>query len=197
MLRTPHTRLTSMITESQAKLIQTKYGNLIYKIAQAISGDAALSEYEDNVQDLWMAALEAVDGFQRQHGGANGKFDDFWGNPGFDKYIKTCLWTKKNNKGAKITKKFKVNGKVSALDDFDYKEVEDHKVSIPNIELEEFYNRFTAEEKSIINIISNNPDAIKGSGGVNVLCVSKEAEIPWAFCKTLLLSIGDKISNNL
>lgn len=186
-----------MITETQRKKIEEKYGNLIYKIAQAISGDSAISEYEDNVQDLWMAAMDAVDGFQRQHEGRNGKFDDFWGDTGFDKYIKTCLWTKKNNKGAKITKKFKVNGKVSALEDFDYKEVEDKNISVPTIELEEFYNRFTIEEKTIIAIISNNPDSVKGSGGVNVSLISKELNIPWTFCKALLSSIGSKIKNNL
>ena len=95
-----------MLTNDQWDKIDQKYGKLMYKISYQISGDdKATSSFEDNLQDIRLAAMEAVMGFEKQNKGANGSFDEFWGSKGFDQYIKTCMWTKKNNKGAKITKK--------------------------------------------------------------------------------------------
>ena len=94
-----------MLTSDQWQKIDNKYGKLMYKISHQISGDAATANFDDNLQDIRLAAIEAVIGFEKQREGANGSFEDFWGTKGFDQYIKTCMWTKKNNKGAKITKK--------------------------------------------------------------------------------------------
>ena len=94
-----------MLTNDQWTKIDKKYAKLMYKISHQISGDTAIANFDDNLQDIRIAAMDAVVGFEKQNGGANGKFDDFWGSKGFDQYIKTCMWTKKNNKGAKITKK--------------------------------------------------------------------------------------------
>ena len=44
--------------------------------------------YDDNLQDLRLAAMEAVAGFARKE---DKEFEDFWGTDGFNKYIKTSL----------------------------------------------------------------------------------------------------------
>ena len=94
-----------MLTDQQVELIEEKYGKLIHKISNWISGDNMISSHDDNVQDLWLAVMEAVRGYSKKE---NQVFEEFWGSRGFDKYLKTCLWNLKNNKGAKITKKYPV-----------------------------------------------------------------------------------------
>ena len=55
-----------MLTQQQWELIDEKYGMLINKICHAISGDEATTSFDDNLQDLRIAAMEAVAGFERQ-----------------------------------------------------------------------------------------------------------------------------------
>ena len=62
-----------MITDEQWQLIDEQYGMLLAKICHQISGDNALCSFDDNLQDLRIAAIDAVDGYERQNGGANGK----------------------------------------------------------------------------------------------------------------------------
>ena len=66
-----------MLSAKQWEKIEDKYGLLMHKISHNISGDNAISSHEDNLQDIKLAAMEAVIGFEKQHEGANGKFDDF------------------------------------------------------------------------------------------------------------------------
>lgn len=186
-----------MINETQRKLIEKKYGNLIHKISGAINGDEAVGNTEDNNQDLWMTVLEAIDAFSRQHSGKNGTFEDFWGSSGFDKYIKTCLWTKKNNKGSKITKKAKVNGSLLELDSNIAKNLKQKSPDVDISFITELIKSFSNKEKEIISYIQDDPDAIKGSGKINILHVSKALGITWKDCDRLISNIGDKIKNEL
>ena len=186
-----------MITESQRKLIENKYGKLIYKIANSINGDRAIASHEDNVQDLWMTALEAVDGFTKQNGGTNGDFDSFSKSFGFDKYIKTCLWTKKNNKGAKITKKHFVNGGVVEIDSTSARSLKDHRNPKDTISLNDIIQSFTSIDRSIIDLLSNDPESIKGTGVVNISYVSKALGMPWKVCEQYIKGISLKIGNDL
>ena len=57
-----------MITGKQWELIDEKYGKLLTTICTKISGDAAISGFDDNFQDLRIAAMEAVEGFSRKEG---------------------------------------------------------------------------------------------------------------------------------
>ena len=69
-----------MLTSEQWEKIDKKYGKLMYKISHQISGDTATANFDDNLQDIRLAAMEAVMGFEKQNEGANGKFDEFWGS---------------------------------------------------------------------------------------------------------------------
>jgi len=91
------------------KIIENKYDRLIWSIAKKISGDYAISNVEDNYQDLWLAAFEAVEGFTKQNNYSNGPVEDWIETKPFDKYIKTCLWNKKCHKGKLISKKYEIH----------------------------------------------------------------------------------------
>ena len=91
------------------KIIESKYDRLIWTIAKKISGDYATSNLEDNYQDLWLAAFEAVEGFTKQNNYSNGPVEGWIETKPFDKYLKTCLWNKKCHKGKLISKKYEIH----------------------------------------------------------------------------------------
>ena len=91
------------------KTISMKYDRLILSIAHKISGDEATSSLEDNYADLWIAVFEAIEGFTKQNDYANGPVEEFVLTKAFDKYLKTCLWNKKNHKGKNISNKYEIH----------------------------------------------------------------------------------------
>ena len=54
------------MNDEQMELIEDKYGKLIHKIGHWISGDAAISSHQDNTQDIWIAAMEAIKGYEKK-----------------------------------------------------------------------------------------------------------------------------------
>lgn len=185
-----------MITNEQAEQIKVKYGRLISTIALNISGDELTASYDDNVQDLWMSVFEAIDGFKRQNSGVNGNFCDFWGSDGFDKYIKTCLWTKKNNKGGKITKNKGVRSVVSIHDDENFKDLPDKSKSSVNAP-PVLFNILDDYEKQVIECILENEKSLKKNGKINIKVISNALGISWPSAKKIIDSIGEKINNEL
>ena len=176
-----------VLTREQWVLIEEKYGKLIYKIAHQISGDNAIASVEDNAQDLRVAAMEAVLGFTKQHSGKNGCFDDFWGTKGFDQYMKTVLWTKKNNKGAKITKRFSITKNSVSTDNDEGSsvfQIADEGYN-PELELifEELMDSLTPIRRAILNLIVKDPTLIKPNGKINVKKVSEIINLSWAETK--------------
>jgi len=169
-----------MMTEDQWNKINKKYGMLMYKISHQISGDTATANFDDNLQDIRMAAMEAVAGFEKQNDGANGKFDDFWGSKGFDRYIKTCLWTKKNNKGAKITKKSSILKGTVSTEMEEVLQMEectgDPDVAIA---LEEIAFYLTPIQQELISMVVQDPTLVKPNGKINVKKVSENLNTTW------------------
>ena len=98
-----------METSEVHEIISEKYDKLMLHIAHKISGDVATSSVEDNYQDLWLAAFEALEGFSKQNNGANGPVEQWINTKSFDKYLKTCLWNKKNHKGKNITLRYNIH----------------------------------------------------------------------------------------
>ncbi|HIB83289.1 MAG TPA: hypothetical protein EYO59_01430 [Chromatiaceae bacterium] len=168
------------LTETQWEKINKKYGMLMYKISHKISGDAAIANFEDNLQDIRLAAMEAVIGFEKQNDGANGEFDEFWGSKGFDQYIKTCMWTKKNNKGAKITKKSSIlKGTVST----DVEEVLMLESPDPSPDIailfDEVSFHLTGKQQQIVDAVINDHTLIKPSGKINIKRLSEQLDMSW------------------
>jgi hypothetical protein len=98
------------MTDEQYKLILKRYQNLMYMIAHRIGGDPVTHDFDDSLQELALSAMDAVRTFEKN---TKTKFDEFWGSVEFDKYIKTCLWNKKNNRGRHIQKRRGIDRHVS------------------------------------------------------------------------------------
>jgi len=168
------------LTETQWNKINKKYGMLMYKISHQISGDTAIANFDDNLQDIRVAAMEAVMGFEKQNEGANGKFDEFWGTQGFDRYIKTCMWTKKNNKGAKITKKASILKGTVSTDMEEALQVEE-AVGDPDVALalEQISYYLTPVQQEIVSGVVKDPTLIKPNGRINVKKISEILGMTW------------------
>jgi hypothetical protein len=99
-----------MLTNEQWLKIHKKYKRLMYAVAHRIGGDKIANDFDDSNQELAITAMDACDAFSRKTGE---DFDTYFGTIPFDKYIKTCLWNKKNNVGNKIKKKYEIRRCVS------------------------------------------------------------------------------------
>jgi hypothetical protein len=99
-----------MITNEQWTQVQNKYKRLMYSVSHRIGGDKVAHDFDDNQQELAITTMDAVDAYSRKTGL---QFDEFFNTVEFDKYIKTCLWNKKNNVGNKIKKKYGIRQCVS------------------------------------------------------------------------------------
>jgi len=189
-----------MLSAKQWEKIEDKYGLLMHKISHNISGDNAISSHEDNLQDIKLAAMEAVIGFEKQHEGANGKFDDFWGSKGFDQYIKTCMWTKKNNKGSKIEKNYSITKRIVNI--HENEEVLNLRgssgSSIENcIFVDEINMLIDEEQQRVVKSIVNNPKLIKRNGKINILQLSRELNKGWADTKKTVKELSRLMKNEL
>tara|TARA_R110002020_G_scaffold281534_1_gene497202 strand:- start:2505 stop:3068 length:564 start_codon:yes stop_codon:yes gene_type:complete len=187
-----------MLTDEQWAKIDKKYGNLMYKISHQISGDRAIANFDDNLQDIRLAAMEAVAGFEKQNGGANGKFEEFWGSKGFDQYIKTCLWTKKNNKGAKITKKAPILKGTVSTDKEEILHLEDtsYDANFP-LFLEELGYCLDPAQHRLIDLVTKDPTYIKPSGKLNVKRLGEKLELSWFETNKLVTAISEALENEL
>jgi len=186
-----------MMNDKQLELIEAKYGKLIHKIGHWISGDTAISSHEDNTQDIWIAAMEAIRGYEKKE---NQTFDEFWGTRGFDKYIKTCLWNVKNSKGAKITKKFHITrNTVDIVDNEEVLQKEDIGFASPDTDifLEEIQPMINDDQQKLVREILEDPSYIKPSGKVNVNALAKNLGKSWNEVNILLKDLGRKIGNEL
>ena len=170
-----------MITEDQWNYIEEKYGMLMAKICHKISGDRAICSFDDNLQDLKVAALDAIEGYTRQNNGANGTFDEFHTTKGFDRYFKTCLWNSKNNKGANITKKLgitKHNVSMHNNPEVMTKESPDTHKAEHSVLLDDLMEIYGQDETRILRLIVNDHTLIKRNGKINISKVANALEMP-------------------
>jgi|TARA_R110001599_G_C12102919_1_gene647202 hypothetical protein len=182
-----------MITNDQWELIDEKYGKLLTTICTRISGDMAIATFDDNLQDLRIAALDAVQGFAKKEGKS---FSEFWGTSGFNKYMKTCLWNLKNKKGARISKRYNINK--NTVDITEFSEIlvsNDHDSSGVSTEsvFDQVRASFSEDQRDAINIMSKHPEYIKPNGKVNVSKLSTEL----GYCVAKTRKIMDEIRNKL
>ena len=177
--------MKSQITSSQWEKVSDKYGSLIYTICHNISGDPHLCTVSDLQADLQIIALEAIETYSRK---TNQTFDEFFETEIFGKYLKTCLWNYKNNRGAKITKKRKIRNmpSIDALfseEDFNTLEVFTDPKSFGDesvvLQVEEFKASLNDNQKQIISVVVNNPELIKPNGKINRLELSVMTKKPY------------------
>jgi len=185
------------MNDKQLELIEQKYGKLIHKIGHWISGDNAIASHDDNTQDIWIAAMEAIRGYSKKE---NQTFDEFWGSVGFDKYLKTCLWNVKNSKGAKITKKYPITrGTVDVVGNEEVLQREDASLISPETEvfIKEISEILSKDQAHVVKCILDDPRYIKPSGKVNTNALAKEMGKTWNEISIILDQISTKIGNEL
>ena len=186
-----------MITGQQWELIDEKYGKLLTTICTKISGDVAIAGFDDNLQDLRIAAMEAVEGFSRKEGKS---FDEFWNTTGFNKYMKTCLWNLKNKKGGRISKRYHIHK--NTVDVTEYCDIliaenqDSSSISVSSF-FEEERHKFTEDQIKVISAAAANPQFVKPSGKINVRKLSQEVGFCAAKTRKLLNSIKDKLTLDL
>ena len=185
------------VTIDQWELIDKPYGRLISKISHNISGDIAISSYDDNLQDLRLAAMEAVAGFARKE---NKEFDQFWGTEGFNKYLKTCLWNLKNKKGANITKKYPVTKNtvdINKFADILVDERQDTSGIDLGISLDQIAYKFTDKQRLVVDAVTKDPTLLKPNGKVNIKKLGENLGITWIEIRNVIVSLSDVLQNKL
>jgi len=186
-----------MITDEQWELIDEKYGKLLTTICTKISGDTAIANFDDNLQDLRLAAMDAVSGFSRKE---DKPFEEFWGTIGFNKYMKTCLWNLKNKKGGRISKRYHINKNTVDIVEYSDILVAESQESSPfciDTFLSETNVNFTDEQLTLITLIVDNPSLIKPNGKINIRQLSTLLGCCAAKARKLVVSVRNKLNLTL
>jgi len=156
-----------MLNDEQWSMLKNKYEKLLYHIAHRIGGDNIMHHLEDSYQDLFIACVDAVKAYRKK---VQVPFEEFLHTDGFDKYLKTCLWNCKNNKGATITKKKIVNSNVTLEEQII--DAEMYHLDSSSIMFDD--TQLSKECRDIVNTIHNNPKLIKPNGSINLNALSHE-----------------------
>tara|TARA_R110000737_G_C14620887_1_gene493082 strand:- start:2797 stop:3357 length:561 start_codon:yes stop_codon:yes gene_type:complete len=186
------------MNEAEYTFIKEKFGDLIYRISYMITGDNSSCSFEDNHQDLWIAAMDALSGYKRQGNGQNGTFEEFSNTQGFTKYIKTVLWNKKNKKGIKVSKhKSTFKGSVSIQEHGDILRLDCDSVSPEPIESfgDKYFRRLDSEESRVLDIIVNNPNMITPGGKVDCAKLSRSMDTYWGKARSVVDRLREKMEN--
>lgn len=184
------------MNSEQLQLIEQKYGKLIHKIGHNISGDVAICDHDDNTQDLWIAVMDAIRGYEKKEGKP---FEDFWNTKGFDKYLKTCLWNLKNSKGSRLSKRTKINNAVSVQEHEEILQVEETSIAHDAFETlyDDLPSSMTESEREVIKMLVESPDYITEEGRVNIQALSRTLGKGWGSTRKIVTRIGEKIQNEL
>ena len=185
------------MNDQQMQLIKQKYGKLIHSISNRISGDNALADHDDNVQDLWIAVMSAIKGYEKKE---NKSFEQFFDTPGFGKYLKTCLWHSKNSKGSKLTRRKNLTqGNVSITEHEDIVNAVESASLV--LDYDQFYDdlpsNLAPDELDVVKMLVVSPEYICENGRVNIRALSKALGRGWETTRKIVDRIGEKIENNL
>jgi|15BtaG_2_1085339.scaffolds.fasta_scaffold01901_9 hypothetical protein len=175
-----------MITKEQWDKLDVQYGKLIYKIAHFIGGDRITNDFEDSVQEVRMACIDACIGYEKKTGL---KFDEYFGTEEFGKYIKTVMWNKKNSNGTNIKKKKHLQpvckvkeaymgfGSDSFKDDVDFYDV---------------YAELELLEQEMLTEVLNDGKAIKPNGAINIARLARTLGVSKGKIKKTIQSVTEK-----
>jgi hypothetical protein len=160
------------ITQEDWEAYEGKFGGLISFISHRITGDPMLCDFESNVQDLRVAAINSIVGYYKKNKITieDKPVTEVIECPLFKAYTKTVLWNAKNHKGNKATK-YK-NFMPISLDTLENKEDLVYDESTSNAYENEdllgvLSKKFNDEERAILAYVVNNPEVVRDSGKVN------------------------------
>ena len=178
-------------------IIHEKYDKLIGSIATKISGDKAISSWEDNYQDLWLSVYEAIEGFTKQNGGGNGPVESWIDGKYFGRYLKTCLWNRKNHKGKIISCRYNITRNAVPINDeiLHLPSTSDLEFIDASNDFADFLVSLSSEESEVIACILDIPDkciSVKGKVKLSPIMVY----LGWARPKTQRVVRGVKEKMN-
>jgi len=187
------------ITDEDWKLYQEKFGDLISFIAQRITGDPMCCDYEENVQDLYVAAINSINGYYKKNKitPAQMAVRDVIECPLFKQYTKTVLWNAKNFKGNKATKyKNFMPASIDTVDNKDDLAIDDTTtiVDADDEVFNYFHNKFTEDERVLLSLLVDNPSIVRDNGSININALSKLSGKSFYMVKSRITSIKEKLN---
>ena len=187
------------IANDDWELYQDKFGDLISFIAQRITGDPMCCDYEENVQDLYIAAINSINGYYKKNKitTADMAVKEVIECPLFKQYTKTVLWNAKNYKGNKATKyKNFMPTSIDTIDNKDDLVVDDtNKIVDSDDEVfNYFHKKFNDEERDLLSVLVAHPECVRKNGSVNYNALSKAAGKSFYMVKTRMTNIQNKLN---
>ena len=186
------------IANDDWELYQDKFGDLISFIAQRITGDPMCCDYEENVQDLHVAAINSINGYYKKNKitTADMAVKEVIECPLFKQYTKTVLWNAKNQKGNKATKyKSFMMFSVDDLDNcVDLVEDKGNSVNDDDEAFTYFGKMLSNEERSLLSVLVANPSLIRENGSINYYGLSKICGESFYKVKTRITKIQEKLN---
>jgi hypothetical protein len=187
------------IANDDWELYQDKFGDLISFIAQRITGDPMCCDYEENVQDLYIAAINSINGYYKKNKitTADMAVKEVIECPLFKQYTKTVLWNAKNYKGNKATKyKNFMPTSIDTIDNKDDLVVDDtNKIVDSDDEVfNYFHKKFNDEERDLLSVLVAHPECVRKNGTVNYNALSKASGKSFYKVKTRMTTIQGKLN---
>jgi hypothetical protein len=178
------------MTEEDFKLLQDKYGNLVYYTALRISGDKSQSP-EDYVNSIWAYVLHFLPKYMTQENVPTVK--EFISK--YDGWVKQWIFTYKNMAGANINSK-RLN-QVSSLNDSEDRDfdVPDNSYSdLENLEFVSLVDRFPNTDLGIVaKAILTYDDVFTDGGRLNLLALQRRTKISVPKLRKILLELQSSI----
>jgi len=186
------------IASDDWELYQEKFGDLISFIAQRITGDPMCCDYEENMQDLYIAAINSINGYYKKNNITTAEMAvrDVIECPLFKQYTKTVLWNAKNQKGNKATKyKNFMPASIDMIDNKDDLAVDDTSTIVDDDEVFNYFNKkFNVEERELLSVLVANPDCVRDNGSINYNALRKLSGKSFYLVKKRMDSIQEKLN---
>ena len=186
------------IASDDWELYQEKFGDLISFIAQRITGDPMCCDYEENMQDLYIAAINSINGYYKKNNitPADMAVRDVIECPLFKQYTKTVLWNAKNFKGNKATKyKNFMPASIDMIDNKDDLAIDDTSTIVDDDEVfDYFHNKFNQEERDLLSVLVANPNFVRENGTINYNALSRVTGKSFYIVKTRFESMRSKLN---
>jgi len=171
--------MSNSLTNEQWEWLEEKYGKLLHHISYRIGGDSITNDHLDSYQELSIAVLDTVAMFDKTQ---TTSFDEYKDTVGFDKYLKTVLWNRKNNLGSKIVKRAPLRKQVS-IDEQILKD----KVHEPIESFKPFGNEtLDSDLQELVNEVVLDARIIKPSGDFNLSRLCRRLDKPKSQIKFMI-----------
>jgi len=188
------------ITQEDWEAYEVKFGGLISFISHRITGDPMVCDFESNVQDLRVAAINSIVGYYKKNKITQEDMAvvEVINCPLFKAYTKTVLWNSKNYKGNKATK-YK-NFMPVSLDTLDNKEdlVCDYGISDAydaKDSLDFLSKKFNEEDNYLLSYIVKNPNVVRENGTINFNKIAVGTNLSFYKVKKTFNELMGKLKN--